>query len=183
MKKVVLITCLMLMGFISKAEEFKAFRVDLGLGYCIPKGGGGVTFALEPKYAITNQISAGFRWEMALMARDLNVNNESASGTLQGNVSYALTGDYFFTETKFRPFAGLGLGLYRVAGAEVEGNVNGGNVSVGDKTNFGALLRAGFDISHFRLGVEYNIAGKGADGGSANYLAILFNVYIGGGRK
>ena len=39
---------------------FKKFKTDVSLGYAIPKGAqsdGGALFAIEPKYAITDQCS------------------------------------------------------------------------------------------------------------------------------
>ena len=179
------------------AEEFRPFRVDLGLGYAIPKDGGGVVLSFEPKYAVIPNISVGLRCEAAAMVQgvytyngEAYIKDDNASAKLNG--SYLLTGDYYFTDNKFRPYGGLGLGIYSLNGAEVSG-VSGTVVSggaVANKNNFGFMLRAGFDVSHFRLSIEYNIAGKvkydvaNTDlSSSYNYLGIKANVYIGGGVK
>jgi outer membrane protein X len=159
--------------------EYKPFRVDLGLGYAIPKGGGGVAFQVEPKYSITPQISAGIRWQGAIMARNISVGETTVEASAQLNSSWLATGDYHFTQSKFRPYAGLGLGVYPLAAV----SVNDQEVAGTAQTNFGFLLRAGFDISHFRLGVEYDFAGKDAAKNSAGYFAVTANVIIGGGRR
>ncbi len=156
MKKLFIVVILTCTAFITKAEEFKAFRVDLGLGYAIPNGGGGgVIVALEPKYSVTPQISAGIRWEGAMMARTLTLDGEKAEGELKLNSSFLITGDYHFTTNKFRPFAGIGLGAYSLAGASVSLNNSSSDVNVGAKTNFGVMGRVGFDVAHIRLAVEY----------------------------
>jgi outer membrane protein X len=188
MKKVILSVVLICAALIVRAEEFKPFRVDLGLGYAIPKGGGGVLFSLEPKYSITPNISAGIRAEWAGMAKIKWVLNEQGQYVDPGDTefkfsgSYLATGDYHFMTSKFRPFAGLGLGAYSVSGANITLSPGASGVTPAvKKTNFGFMLRAGFDISHCRLAAEYNFAGKDDIDKSCNYLSIKFSVYIGGG--
>ena len=70
--------------------------------------------------------------------------------------SYLVTGDYYFTSSKARPFAGAGLGIYSLAAASTEDE--GASVSSGSK--FGEMIRAGVELSHFRVGLEYNIVPK-----------------------
>ncbi|MDR1173006.1 MAG: hypothetical protein LBL24_11190 [Bacteroidales bacterium] len=190
MKKVILSVVLICAALIVKAEEYKPFRVDLGLGYAIPKGGGGVLFSLEPKYSITPNITAGIRAEWAGMAKikwelENGVLKDNGDTELKFSGSYLATGDYHFMTSKFRPFGGLGLGVYSTSGVEFSlndgGNLDGNSDLGGGKTNFGFMLRAGFDISHCRLAAEYNFAGKDSFDKSCNYLSIKFSVYIGGG--
>ena len=188
MKKLFVIVAFLCTAFIVKAEDYKAFRVDVGLGYAQPSGGGGVLFAVEPKYAITPNISAGLRMEGAVMAKIqwayLNGQYvDSGSTEVKANGSYLVTGDYHFTTNKFRPFGGLGLGVYSIAGASVDYNSTYEDISVDAQNNFGFMLRAGFDVSHIRLAAEYNFAGKDSFDKSYNYLGIKFSVYIGGGIK
>ena len=197
MKKLFVVVILFCSILTVHAEEFKAFRVDLGLGFAIPEDGGGVILSFEPKYAVIPQLALGFRIEAAAMVQGIYnltsegyVKDDNASAKLNG--SYLLTGDYYFTNKKFRPFGGLGLGIYNLYGAEINGVSEELDLgAVEGKNNFGFMLRAGFDISHFRLSIEYNIAGKvkyevsnNADlSSSYNYLGIKANVYIGGGVK
>ncbi len=191
MKKLFIAIVLVCAAFVAKAEDYKAFRVDVGLGYAKPSGGGGVLFAIEPKYAITPNIAAGLRGEIAGMAKVKWTENaagqfiDSGDTELKFNSSFLVTGDYYFMTKKFRPFGGLGLGAYSLSGASVSVNTGGTNadLDLGSKTNFGFMIRAGFDVSHIRLAVEYNFAGKDDLDKSYNYLGIKFSAYIGGGIK
>jgi outer membrane protein X len=170
--------CGLAMSVQAQGGDFVPFRVDGGMGYGSPFNeslNGGVLFYLEPKYEIVPQISAGLRWEGALFA------GVGDNVSVKLTSSYMLTGDYYFTNNKFRPFAGLGLGAYKIAGAEVEvANVTTPDVDA--TTNFGFLLRAGFDISHFRLALAYNYGGKTGNE-TFHFFSATIGFYIGGGKR
>jgi outer membrane protein X len=195
MKKIVLSILLLTTVAIANAQnEFKPFKVDVSLGYAIPGGEGakgGVLFVVEPKYAVIPSVSVGLRIETALMARG----RTDATGTnsefdVKAAGSYLATGDYYFTSSTVRPFAGLGLGIYSLAAASTEDN--GASVSAGSK--FGQMVRAGVELSHFRVGVEYNIVPKttmeyinstGVKTTSSmknGYIGIKVGFCIGGGK-
>lgn len=195
MKKIVLSILLLATVAIANAQyEFKPFKVDVSLGYAIPGGEGakgGVLFVVEPKYAVIPSVSVGLRIETAIMARG----RADASGTntevdVKAAGSYLATGDYYFTSSTVRPFAGLGLGIYSLAAASTEDN--GASVSAGSK--FGQMVRAGVELSHFRVGVEYNIVPKttmeyinsnGVKTSSSmknGYIGIKVGFCIGGGK-
>jgi outer membrane protein X len=161
-----------------QAQDFTPFRVDGGVGYGLPFNDGldgGVLFYLEPKYEVIPQLSVGIRWEGALFAGA----NEGVSVNLSS--AYLATGDYFFTNNKFRPFVGLGLGAYSVGGGSIDLG-NGQTSDVDGETNFGALLRAGFDVSHFRLALAYNYGGKAGEE-TFHFFSATIGFYIGGGKK
>jgi len=134
---------------------FKKFKGDVSLGYAAPLGSdnnGGVLFAMEPKFALMDQLAVGLRIEGAVMAkftgRDIygNVNADDAKAA----GSYLATLDYYFTNNySFRPFAGGGVGVYGI----IEDAVNSDQVTL---NKFGGILRAGAEIKHFRIGIEYN---------------------------
>ncbi len=80
---------------------FKKFKVDVSLGYAAPQestgtGGfkAGALFAIEPKYAILDELAIGLRIEAAVTAR-VDQNNET--GNAKANSSYLATGDYYFS--------------------------------------------------------------------------------------
>ena len=50
------------------------------------------------------------------------------------------------------------------------------------KNNFGAMLRAGFDVWHFRMAFAYNFAGKDALNNNKNFFSISLTGYIFGGK-
>jgi len=159
---------------------FKKFKVDVSLGYAMPQestGSGtkaGVLFVVEPKYAVRDEISVGLRMEGAIMA---NLDVEGESGSAKANYSYLATGDYYFSNNKFRPFAGAGTGIYTFASVDFEGdNSSLDNIPVASK--FGFMARGGFEYGHLRLGVEYNFVGQ-----KIGYLGLKIGAVIGGGRK
>lgn len=204
MKKVLLATAIFVIALSVKTSaqkdhsggEFKPFKVDVSLGYAIPTGGtgskGGILFAVEPKYAIMQQLSLGLRIEGAVTVSGIDgQGNVSNNASAKAAASYLATGDYYFNNNDFRPFAGAGAGIFSTAGV----TTNTSNSSVAQGTKFGGMVRAGFEYKHARLGIEYNLVGKTsvADDPSTQandaydiknaYIGIKFGVCIGGGRR
>ena len=180
----------------TSAGTYKPFKVDVAFGYAIPQGTGskgGVLFAVEPKYAVMDQLSVGLRIEGAITARGFVSNEgESASAKVATSSSYLATGDYYFSNNTFRPFAGAGLGIYQLASASFDETTD---IAFGSSTKFGGMIRAGFEVSHFRLGLEYNLIGKSTetvqDGSSTpltvtsknSYMGIKLGFFLGGGKN
>lgn len=161
-----------------KDRIFKKFKTDISIGYALPQTSetdGGALFAIEPKYAVMDQLSIGLRLEAAVTVRIDNSGNSTSSA--KANASYLLTGDYYFNNNKFRPFAGGGAGIYTTASVDDNSNIN----SVSDipmASQFGFMARAGFEYGHLRLGAEYNFVAK-----KSGYFGLKLGVCIGGGRK
>lgn len=168
---------------------FKKFKVDVSLGYAVPQSSpagsnfnGGVLFAIEPKYAVIDLLAIGFRYEAAATAHEYNINNSNQSNG-KANTSYFLTSDYYFSNKSFRPFVGGGVGLFVFANFDSSNIFNlfptdSSYHSIPTTSKFGFMVRAGFEASHFRLGIEYNFVGNGA-----SYLGLKVGAFIGGGRK
>lgn len=200
MKKITLSILLLTSIVIAKAQTespFKPFKVDVSLGYAIPGGTGakgGVLVALEPKYEVIPNLSVGLRLETAVMVRggQVDANGNVADVSAKAAGSYLLTGDYYFTQNTVRPFAGAGLGIYSLASASVS---NGTTASASAGSKFGEMIRAGVELSHFRVGVEYNIVPstkvetvtsggvKSTYSTKNGYLGIKVGFCIGGGKK
>lgn len=199
MKKLYVVLSLVMVSVSSFSQKaLKPFKVDVSVGYAIPGGEGskgGVLFAFEPKYAVASNIAVGLRMEAAVVARasGYNSNGETMDVDVKASGSYIATGDYYFSENySFRPFAGLGGGLYSLAAASVS---TSGTESAGASSKFGGLIRAGIEVSHFRLGLEYNLIPKTTlDGFDSNgnpakvesknsYIGIKIGVCFGGGPK
>lgn len=160
------------------AVTFKKFKVDVSLGYASPQESGagmkaGALFAIEPKYAVINDLSVGLRFEAAVMA---NVSKDGSSGNAKANASYLATGDYYFSDKKFRPFLGVGAGVYTFANVQFDSSFSNESIPVHSK--FGFMTRAGFEYGHLRIGAEYNFVGD-----KMGYLGLKIGVVIGGGRK
>lgn len=178
-------------------SELKPFKVDVSLGYAIPGGSGakgGVLFAVEPKYAVMSNLAVGLRMEAAVIARFSGYDAEGYpnEASVKAAGSYLLTGDYYFSDNySFRPFGGVGAGIFSLASAEVTSSSEA--VSAGSK--FGGMIRGGFEMKHFRLGIEYNlvpktnITGFDSNGEPATlkskngYLGFKLGFCIGGGPR
>jgi outer membrane protein X len=185
-KQLLILTALFFMASLSLHAQdskptvtFKKFKVDVSLGYASPQVSGpgtkaGVLFAIEPKYAVMNDLSVGIRMEAAVMA---NLDKNGSSGNAKANYSYIATGDYYFSEKKFRPFLGAGAGIYTFASVDLNSNISGVN-SIPVSSKFGFMTRAGFEYGHLRVGAEYNFVGD-----KMGYLGLKIGVVIGGGRK
>lgn len=199
MKTLYALCLALLLTFSAKAQEFKPFKFNISLGGAIPSGGGGVLFALEPKYGVSDRIDVGLRLELAAMAREVVYNGNTTSGNATGAASYLLTGNYLLSDGNFRPFVGVGAGLYSIAGTSFVANGNQGtNGEIQAGTSFGGMARVGFKAGHFVLGVEYNLvpnttsavfnsdgtARVGTSVQSKNsYVGVKLGVDIGGGRR
>jgi outer membrane protein W len=188
MKKIAfLAVCFVMLALSSNAQKatFKPFKFDIAVGYASPSGGGGakggVLFAFEPKYALNDKIAVGLRMEAALMVRanPYGLEEDEFEGDVKASGSYLATADYYFNANDFRPFAGIGAGLYRTATAAISSTIDENDVATGNK--FGFAPRAGFEYKHFRMALEYNIAGKTGIVNN-NYLGVKFGFFIGGGR-
>ena len=184
----------------SSESIFKPFKVDVAIGAAIPSGEGakgGVLFAIEPKYAVMDQLAIGLRIEAALTARGFaSPDGESAHADVKASSSYLVTGDYYFSNKYFRPFAGVGAGIFSLAAASADfGDGSGSTELLASSSKFGGLIRAGFELGHFRLGVEYNLIGSttipltdgtnnfGTIKSKNSYLGIKTGFFFGGGRK
>jgi outer membrane protein W len=203
MKKISILSLFFVSAFSVKSfaqdSDLKPFKVDVSLGYAIPGGTGskgGVLFAVEPKYAVASNIAVGLRLETAVVARfsGYDSNGDVMDASVKASGSYLVTGDYYLSENySFRPFVGTGAGIFTIASAEVNGG-NSSGISSGSK--FGGLLRAGFEASHFRLGVEYNLVPKTTFNGfdengnsvsgltsKNSYIGLKLGICIGGGPR
>jgi outer membrane protein X len=181
MRKILSLAVLALGISAAHAQTFKPFKVDVSLGYAAPQGKGakgGVLFAIEPKYALLDQLSVGLRMEAAATAKVTTKDDgEEVTGDVSAHGSYLLTDDYYFTNTKCRPFAGTGFGLYRNASATVTSSTDSDELDIPVSNKFGFMLRGGIELGHFRTGLEYNFVSD-----KNSYLGVKIGVCIGGGR-
>jgi outer membrane protein W len=198
MKKITSVLCLVLfVAVAANAQEFKKFRVGVGAGYAMPSGegaGGGVMWALEPGYRVNDQILANLRIEGAAIIRG-TADATSASFDIAGVRSYTVNGQYYFNNNNFRPFVGVGFGIFSLAAAKFESNSGGtSGSSATAESKFGFYPRLGFDAKHFTVNLDYNFipnteAVISTGNGTVNtefknsYIGIRVGGYFGGGRK
>jgi len=192
MKKIIL-TTIAILAFANVHSQVKGnFRVGLDLGYTVPSdGGGGILLSIEPKYNIKDNMNVGIRIGSAAMIRNININAGGLqSGKISANGSYVGTYDYYFNKSRssFAPYIGGGAGYYSVASV---GLVNNQTVVLDASGKIGGLVRGGFELAKFRMGLEYNLVPKSTlknDSGneigtiSNGYLGIHLGFYVGGGK-
>lgn len=191
MKKITSVLCLILfVAVAAHAQDFKKFRVGVGGGYAMPGGEGakgGVCFYLEPGYRVNDALIVGLRMESAVIVRGFSEDIGTADLDIAGIGSYTLNGQYYFSNEGFRPFAGLGFGLYSLAAVKYDADGSGSTEAAAAESNFGFYPRVGFDSRHFTLQIEYNIIpATKVDGGGEfknSYLGIKVGGFFGGGRK
>ena len=155
---------------IGQAENYGMIKVDLGALYALPGSDGldgGVGIYIEPKFNITDNIAIGLKWESAFLAYVSTFGGSKAT-TLR---AIGITGDYYVGTNKFRPFAGLHIGSYKLADIDI------GGFKVETDSKIGFTPRIGFTAGHFRMALEYNIVSD------LDYFAIKAGWEIGGGPK
>ena len=159
-------------------QGYKPFRVDLCIGATLPFGG---LVLVEPKYAVIPQLSVGLKFETAMLLQDF-LGTDKSEVNVQVLMSYFATADYHFSATnKVRPFVGAGAGLYQIGAAK--GSSLGIVTKAEQVNNFGAMGRVGIDVSHFRVAIVYNYAGKDGFNNNASYLGLNIGAYLGGGKR
>nr|WP_321406470.1 hypothetical protein [uncultured Carboxylicivirga sp.] len=187
MKNIFLIIAIAVLGLTqasAQSENYKAFKVDVGALYGLPSDGftAGIGFYLEPKYNITDNIALGFKMEWAVLGVD---EQDGLSASISALGTYQVTGDYYFTTNKVRPFVGLGTGIYSMGSVDYTYDVmsEAGTLTADYGSKFGFAPRAGLLLGHFRVGLEYNIITGLADLDSRNYMSLKLGFEIGGGKK
>ncbi len=176
---------LMLCLTASGQVKYKPLKVDVGIlaGEVTEYKAGLLMPYIEPKFNITNAITAGLRLEYVNIYKEdfadhnrenIYYNDLKSSGAIY---SSALTVDYYFNQKRLRPFAGGGVGLYYILNKQE-------NPWLNIEHNFvatGFFPRLGFNIDHFRFSAEYNfIPNNKID---LNYLTFKIGFEIGGGKK
>jgi hypothetical protein len=192
MKKVTLLAfCVVVAGLAANAQDFKKFKVGLGLGYALAGGEGakgGVLVYAEPAYRVKDNFSIGLRLESAIITRGFSEDIGSIDLDVAGIGSYTLNGQYYFNNNSFRPFVGAGFGLYSLAAIEFDVAGQGAQTAVDSGSKFGFYPRVGFDYGHFNMTLDYNLIPasevEGGDGEFKNsYLGVRIGFSIGGGKN
>lgn len=152
--------------------SFHPLRLDAGAGFGVPFSDDGAVglYYIEAKYEIKDKIVLGLRYE-----DDASVDiNDDAVGMDTASACF-ITLDYYLNNNLFRPFIGIGAGAYWIFGGD-------SNEGIGVDLNPGGMLRAGFDICHFRLAVAYNYGGDHLNK-TFQFASVNLGFYIGGGKK
>jgi hypothetical protein len=190
-EKKLLFSIMLILFFSTTQAQYsrKSFRIDMGLGLsyptnAIPNGFGiGILSAIEPKYDI-NRFSIGSRIGFNVLRSSPNNEQLAENQTDKFDMNLLLVGDFHFTTSKFRPFIGIGTGIYILAatpGYDITSESGTWN-NYGAK--LGSMIRAGFDVSHVRVSVQYDIIGNKYHNSygniNFNYISMSVYGYIGG---
>ncbi|MGB4775642.1 MAG: hypothetical protein WBP45_10740 [Daejeonella sp.] len=197
MKKYLLILALVAFTFPVQAQEqsiFKPFKVDLALG--IPGGKAirpaSIVIMVEPKYALMDQLAVGLRLQHALILNlpvtkegKIKDANSKEPSPVTFKSSYLATGDYYFSNSAFRPFLGVGSGIYNLEIERYTFLPDGTfyATTIVKETKFGGLVRGGLEAGHFRVALEYNIMSQIDDHTQGSHLGIKVGGFLGGGRR
>jgi hypothetical protein len=147
-----------------------------------------------------DNINAGIKFTGDILIKDIAVDNAAQTVSMTAGVigSTLATGDYYFTKgtSIFAPFLGAGLGIYNVvnvgvtaSGTDIPTTPNTAGITAEDK--FGGLIRGGFELGHFRMGLEYYLVpssnlydlNSNVIGVSNNsFLQLSVGFYFGGGH-
>ena len=193
MKKVILAVSAMLVFITGYSQKEGAFRVGLDAGFVPSSGGGGALLSLEPKYNIADNMNIGLRIGVAAKVRNVNFSDANTSAKASASNSYVATYDYYFNkaEKTFVPYVGAGLGYYSIANVEFDDTDNSNDFNAEASGKLGGLVRAGFEWSKFRMGLEYNLVPESTfqdlignnKGTVANsYVGIHLGFFVGGGK-
>lgn len=170
-----------------KSSSSKKMKGDLSVGYSRyfgqPNISNGALISFGPKYSVIDKFAVGLRLELVALAQEGDKLYHFASNdqqvTFKLHNSLLLTGDYYLTDNKTRPFIGAGAGLHII-------NSNPFQDSKRIETKFGEMIRAGVDVNRFHLAVEYNFVPKTIinawydAGGERNFYTSRYsNSYLG----
>jgi len=175
-------------------QKVNSFQIDIGIGFLSPtftsfpgsnlKIGG--VISLEPKFAITRHWFIGLRGEGGIGVNGTNNNQGSDSASFtpsQGStfVSGLVTCNYYFTTTPFRPFLGVGAGFMDTHYYKNRFKKQNSNQQI---AGLAEMARAGFEMDHFWMDAEYNLAPLLEPGSIRNgYISIKLGLYFGSGKK
>ena len=197
-KKFKLITLLLFSTILLYSQKQGNIRVGGNIDLAFPNQGFGFGGDIDGRYNILDNLNAGIKVGTVLGFRDKVITKSDLTGTLKLIMinSYLLTSDYYlnYGESVFAPYVGGGFGLFNITNVKfaVDNNPNYSSLfNIARDNKIGGLLRAGVEISKFRLGAEYyfiprsdlyDITHTKVGVTSNSYFNISIGFYIGGGK-
>lgn len=175
MKKFFFLAMLCCYALWAQAQKLEGtLKADINAGYAIPTEGfglkPGVMFVVEPHYYVTDNFVAGLRLEGAF----LGYQAESEDELFSFFGSTILTGDFYFSKGKVKPFIGAGAGLYTRHYILEDYTGEDLYTSGYGAIKLGFMGRAGFEIGRIRLTGSYNVVAA-----NFSYAAFAIGYVIG----
>lgn len=159
----------------------------------------GMFLNVEPKLKILQNAFMGVRFGVTLNSQKFEIDDGSQFNIDDENdhavISFVPTFDYYLNANNFRPYLGLGLGIYLFSDIDVSqivANPTEDEFEVRVNNQVGVLLRGGFELGKLRFGLEYNYIQKadieipnGQVIGTVNnsYFGLSIGYAIGGGKS
>ena len=153
----------------SQAQDFEPFQLYLTSGpqRALSYGDVGGTFTVEPAHRLDDNISMGLRIQGGFFSRivEATIQDRTYSFVQVANTfSWGVSAKYYFTNTSFRPYVGLGAGLYILISADGDRprgiSVSGGPTRGNSIRKLLVYPRIGFDWRHFNINVDVNLVPK-----------------------
>lgn len=185
MKKIIFLIAASILAVSTFAQEVRTLKCLFGFGYSPSwpiyghPSGNGFILNFEPSYFVKNHLSIGARFEMGLPGQTIS--------------SIGLNSQYYvakFASNNFRPFVGLGVGLYHPS---LDSRSNTPPfASLDSESKIGFYPRIGFDYRHMTVVLDYNIVPTSQatvsygypnlENGNlkSSYLALKVGMFFGG---
>lgn len=177
MKKSLIFLFFGLLIYFPIQAQVTPFKFEIGGLYGLPTDQfykGGVGFYAHPSYYLMDKLDIGIKAEWVVIGA---ADDGGLGVSISAIGSYLLTSNYYFTVSKVRPYAGLGVGMYML------GTVS---TNVGDPydygTKYGVAPKVGLDLGHFTINFAYNMI-FGVESGvpAKDYMTVGIGVFFGGG--
>ncbi len=188
MRKILVLAVVTLLGMTTTNAQVK---FGFGFGYAVPSGDiaditdGGLSAHLELGYGVTENIDVSILWQGDfLTGADVQI-NDIQSSVSYGAValgSFLVNGRYFFTDTKFKPYGSLGLGLATIGSIEIESNITTVQGNVGSTSNFAFRPAVGFKYGVLNMNAAYLNAGKVGDTSISDFTVNIGLLFTFGGQ-
>jgi Outer membrane protein beta-barrel domain len=140
-----------------QAQEFKKFKMGIGLApiaFVDTYSAFGAQIYFEPTFRITDNIAISYKVDIS--GRFKQNEGFQTDNTVVPYISNTFNTQFYFSKGTFRPFFGLGIGLFTQTGY-VLFSKSGSSAVIPAGSLFGVCPRFGFDISHFNFSIDANI--------------------------
>lgn len=164
-------------------SQVTPFKFELGGLYGIPTDkdaySAGVGLYVNPSYYLADQLNVGVKAELAIIGSADALGSDVSISAIG---SYLATCNYYFTVSKIRPYAGVGVGIYTLGTASGSNDL-GEPYEYDFGNKFGVAPKLGLDLGHFTINVSYNMIFGLEDDNDKNYMTAGIGIFFGGGVK
>lgn len=142
-------------------------RVEAGFLLFSESENFGLFLKVEPKLKVLQNVYMGVRFGLTLNPQKFEIDNSSQFYINEeddhGVISFVPTFDYYLNQNNFRPYLGLGIGIYVLSDIDafpIAANPSDDEFIIRVNNQIGILFRGGFELGKLRFGLEYNYIPK-----------------------